>query len=476
MAFNCRSFSPNPSSASSVNQITPDGSGEFASALGKIGFGQIVREAFADHHDEGAGAVFLDINEPARKSASQLGKRFYNIWVKLSAYPGVGGVMPPDDPDLPSPERNSDPTKMIKRRAYIVGCPRSGTTLLQCLLGAHSQMNTFPESHFFEDYDAAWPLNRLGFRSRKIPRKMVRFLEKIDRKDLQSCMPTGFHSLLRKPYAAGFVRLLDQLTLERGKTSWVGKTPTHLKAIPTIDALVDSIFCIHIVRDGCHTVASLYDVFTHDWHDRDFQLVPEGQRLEHCFHFWETCMRQHMRHANNPSHFFVDYDHLTQDPRQPLERLCRFLGLPFEEAMLRDYPQVAKTVVLKHEVWKNAAKEPIECKRAKFYTMFTEDERQWLERRTAMLCAELLSFLGETALTSERTGDLIRFLQRGAAEKNHVGESVAKLGGAHGASPLSSKGNSNGTTPLFSINETILRNADSASANGTESLRRVSFS
>ena len=37
----------------------------------------------------------------------------------------------------------------IKDRIFIVGCPRSGTTLLQSLLAAHPQIHSFPETHFF---------------------------------------------------------------------------------------------------------------------------------------------------------------------------------------------------------------------------------------------------------------------------------------------------------------------------------------
>jgi hypothetical protein len=40
--------------------ISPEGNREFPAALRKVGFGQVVGEAFADHQ-EGAGAVFFDV-------------------------------------------------------------------------------------------------------------------------------------------------------------------------------------------------------------------------------------------------------------------------------------------------------------------------------------------------------------------------------------------------------------------------------
>ena len=37
-----------------------------------------------------------------------------------------------------------------ERPIFIVGCPRSGTTLLQCLIATQKGVVTFPETHFFE--------------------------------------------------------------------------------------------------------------------------------------------------------------------------------------------------------------------------------------------------------------------------------------------------------------------------------------
>jgi len=37
----------------------------------------------------------------------------------------------------------------IKTRAFLVGCPRSGTTLLQAMLFAHPEIYSFPETNFF---------------------------------------------------------------------------------------------------------------------------------------------------------------------------------------------------------------------------------------------------------------------------------------------------------------------------------------
>src|SRR4051794_23668295 len=41
------------------------------------------------------------------------------------------------------------PASAIQERCFLVGCIRSGTTLLQSLLAAHPQVTSFPESMFY---------------------------------------------------------------------------------------------------------------------------------------------------------------------------------------------------------------------------------------------------------------------------------------------------------------------------------------
>ena len=45
----------------------------------------------------------------------------------------------------------------IDMRVFVVGVPRSGTTLLQSLLAAHSRVASFTESHFWSRHFRALP-------------------------------------------------------------------------------------------------------------------------------------------------------------------------------------------------------------------------------------------------------------------------------------------------------------------------------
>ena len=52
----------------------------------------------------------------------------------------------------------------LERPVFVVGCPRSGTTLVQCILSASSSAFSLPETHFF-----SWVLPTLGVQPKDVP-------------------------------------------------------------------------------------------------------------------------------------------------------------------------------------------------------------------------------------------------------------------------------------------------------------------
>ena len=64
-------------------------------------------------------------------------------------------------------------------RIFIVGYQRSGTTLLQSLLGAHDMLSTFSESHLFKKAFRTWRMYRPLYKRRgPITQKIEEFLQK----------------------------------------------------------------------------------------------------------------------------------------------------------------------------------------------------------------------------------------------------------------------------------------------------------
>ncbi len=140
------------------------------------------------------------------------------------------------------------------RRIFVVGCGRSGTTLLQSLLASHPEITSFPESHFFPQLRPGrrWA-RKLGLISPRAPARFDAFVAAVGwPRRVRPRLP------LARGYARAFVRLLDAIALKDGKANWVEKTPHHLRYIDEIESYVPDAVFIHIIRSGADVVASYY--------------------------------------------------------------------------------------------------------------------------------------------------------------------------------------------------------------------------
>ncbi|MBE9040025.1 sulfotransferase [Oscillatoriales cyanobacterium LEGE 11467] len=263
----------------------------------------------------------------------------------------------------------------IQGRIFLVGCPRSGTTLLQSLLAAHPQIASFPESHFFTSLEPskAWIRQlELGLASGKRAKsRFLEFLKILNQEQMQSYLP-GFAPFMQQ-YTAAFVRVLDTLTLEQGKSWWLEKTPGHLQCIDLIEKQVPEAQFLHIVRNGTDVVASIYDVANH--HHSEGWLEPGN--LDKCIDRWIASMEITQQYAARPHHTVVRYEALVENSQEVLKDLCEAIEIEFDPMMLQGYRAAAKQVVRQDETWKASAEQPIHnANGKKFYKVFDEAQRE----------------------------------------------------------------------------------------------------
>jgi hypothetical protein len=260
----------------------------------------------------------------------------------------------------------------VRARVFVVGCPRSGTTLLQSFLAAHPQIISFPESHFFVESIPSHPLLwRLGFASPRGRRRMRAFLAEAGAG--KGGIPrTAF--LLRQ-YAASFVEALDSMTVARNGEAWVEKTPDHLRCVGMIKKHVPRARFLHVVRHGEDVVASLYDVgrrFPQQW--------SHEMAIDRCIARWNEAMRRTRRYRGRPHHRVIGFTDLVQQPARVLEDVCSFLGLPYDPAMIEGRREAARGLVLEREGWKRGALEDLRSER-KFDHLFDAATKEYIRRR-----------------------------------------------------------------------------------------------
>jgi hypothetical protein len=265
-------------------------------------------------------------------------------------------------------------------RIFLVGFPRSGTTLLQSLLAAHEEVVSLPETFFFAR--AIPSSRRRRWLRRPSPEVGDRFVE-LERYGI-NVAPPGIRARLPianlRPTVQRFVRSLDENAVARGGRAWVEKTPSHLHYVESIERYVPEARFVHIVRSGLPAIASLFAV-THEHPERWGGV----RSLDICTERWRSDIRRSQARAGAANHFFVSYERLVESPAGQLSALVGSLGLRADpgsiETMISDYGG-STTAIVADEPWKSAVGDAIENRNeARVATLFSEQQRTEVAQR-----------------------------------------------------------------------------------------------
>ncbi len=268
----------------------------------------------------------------------------------------------------------------IHDRIFVVGAPRSGTTLAQSLLAAHSATTSFTESHLFARHFAHIPLLARPILVRSPAPGLRAFLAENDEEPPAAAAwfdATGGWALRAKPLlpfqtrsvARRLLRVLDELALRRGRSRWIEKTPRHLRYVPFLEDVAGPAGCrfVHVIRDGLEVVASLREA-SRGW-ERAYDL-------ETCIRRWNADVGISLSRIDAPRDHFLFYEELTSWPEATLRRLLDGMGLGWEPQILERYADVAKRLVSAPEAaWKEDVGRGIQ-RSTTSHRALTADERR----------------------------------------------------------------------------------------------------
>lgn len=230
------------------------------------------------------------------------------------------------------------------RRVFIVGSPRSGTTLLQSLLAAHKDVQGFAESHFFDKgFKRQFGLSPWRLQP-ELARRVDRFFADnpvtsfMTADELMGGLTGDAVMDVRR-----LASLFDQSAELQNKTVWLEKTPDNVRRIRLIRAALPDAVFIHIFRLPVSTILSLRKAKL-QWGGNNSWL--------RCFAHWYTAMRCSASWIGSPGHFFIAYELLTEFPEQILQELTEWLKLPPDEDVLAKRVDATASLVRRHEVWK----------------------------------------------------------------------------------------------------------------------------
>lgn len=225
---------------------------------------------------------------------------------------------------------------------FVVGCGRSGTTLLRLMLNRHSQLAIFGETQAF-----FW-LGKYGKLSEE------KSLSRLIRDWQMSCevhspYPQMMDSAaLRKrleaaaSYAEAISKIMEEfLSLEK-KARWGEKTPAHLHQIASISRAYPKAKFIHLIRDPRAVVSSAISELGDG--------VYNSFSVNRVARYWNRCEAAIERaSAKFPGKVLkVKYEDLVEYPDKTLKLMCDFLGVAYEAEMLNT-AESAKLNAPRHE-------------------------------------------------------------------------------------------------------------------------------
>ena len=214
---------------------------------------------------------------------------------------------------------------------FIVGAPRSGTSLLRNMLGRHPAIGLCGETYFF--YYVYARRRAFGDLARPTARRRLVDSYLATRRWRRAGVPLDnlAEALMREgtSYDAFFLALLRFYAAFHGKRRYGEKTPGHALDVGTLAAWYPGGRIVHVIRDPRDVVASLLRM---PWGSAN-ALV--NARV------WRAHVTAAENAAGRGNYLAVRYERLVADPESELRRACAFIGEEYDAAMATASPAPA---------------------------------------------------------------------------------------------------------------------------------------
>ena len=213
---------------------------------------------------------------------------------------------------------------------YIIGAPRSGTTWLQMMLGAHPAVCTTVELTLFSLYTAPW-IDAWEREARVVarggPETGLRHL----------WTEEEFYAFLREFVERAYGRVVEG---RPEATHVLDKQPSYSGHTGAIDRLVPGARFIHVVRDGRAVAASMLAAH------RDMGMAVDT--VQKAAELWKRSVFQARTAARFDGRYLeVRYEDLRARPEAVLASVLEFCGLEADS-------EAAARIVAAHEFDKMA--------------------------------------------------------------------------------------------------------------------------
>ena len=270
---------------------------------------------------------------------------------------------------------------------FILGRPRSGTTLLRTLFDAHPNVS-IP----FEGRVIAKLYFKYSKEKKWTEKKLINFYNDLFKiKDIAAWefSPDLKLEMLRLGNNATFERLIKVVYLnvnslfKKEKIILIGDKNPYYSIRKSYYKILKSTFpnakIIHLVRDYRAHYNSMAKI--------DFENTQMGNvawRWVYSYNIIKSAF------ANSPNYIFLKHEDLTKNPEQELKRLCGFLNIDYQSSMLEFY-KIKDVVLAKY------GKEVLKIHSSLLNPVTDGFNDKWKAALTEKQIKYLDSFVGENA-------------------------------------------------------------------------------
>ena len=247
-----------------------------------------------------------------------------------------------------------------KRPIFIVGCERSGTTMLRLILHSHANIAIPPQTKylkkiykrrlffgnlskqknknrivkwFFDNHNKKTKIIDLGLNPNDIKSEMIKSGD-----SLGSILSTIF-KLYSKQY---------------NKIRWGDKHPYYIKYLDQLFKLFSDAQVIHIIRDGRDAVASLKSMPW--WKNNSIYSMLNWQEAI------SNGKRAKLKYTSD-QFIEIRYEDIIEEPEKNIKILCDFLEEDFSLKML-EFHKIADTAVPSYKMdWHSDTKQQMNSKK-----------------------------------------------------------------------------------------------------------------
>jgi hypothetical protein len=209
---------------------------------------------------------------------------------------------------------------------FIVGCTRSGTTLISQILAGHSKLAVYHESHFY--HLLRQDLHRYG--DLQQPPNLRRFISDVReilgrQKKMELPEENEFLDALIAPtFESVLAAMLHLYARQQGKARGGDKTPGHHAYLSEILEKLPESATIFVLRDPRDTVVAIREKF--------------GVSLKGATALWNAAFVSYSKFSQRVH--LVQYENLVHQPTASVHAMCAYLGENYEPDMLHFFERI----------------------------------------------------------------------------------------------------------------------------------------